>query len=228
MAAESDKKGSGSLLVFGGETEAGQQLARRALAAGYTVVLLCCRPLPSGSSVPGLTVRSCDVLDRQAVQYIVNHYCADRPAVAAILGGSLRSDTQGNMHIIDAAVAAGLQRFILTTSIGCGDSAEALDPLVRAVAGRVMLAKSWAERHLRQSGLDWTIIRAGGQLRRPPTGGAILTESRTVTGHITVTDLGDMLFEALCSPRTLHRVLAAVDRGQASSIDGSPVLPAEL
>jgi hypothetical protein len=130
--------------------------------------------------------------------------------------------------VIDATAAAGVGRFVLTTSIGCGDSSAAMDPFVKAIAGRAIRAKEWAENHLRSTTMDWTIVRAGGTTRRPGTGNAILTDSTVVTGYISLTDLGDMLFLALQSPRTLRKALAAVDSGRAFNLDGAPVVPAEL
>jgi nucleoside-diphosphate-sugar epimerase len=149
-------------------------------------------------------------------------------AVVCILGGTPQMNTQGNINVIDAAAAAGVKRFVLTTSIGCGDSSAVLDPFVKAIAGRAIRAKEWAEKHLRATALDWTIVRAGGTTRRPGTGAAILTDSTVVTGYISLTDLGDMLYLALASPRTVHRALAAVDSGKAFNLDGAPVVPAEV
>ena len=228
MAGNEENK-SDTFLVFGGDTDPGQRLVQRAVAAGFRVVSVL-----RGSSraelinSAGAQLVSCEVTDRDAVHRVFDGRDAVGIAVVAILGGSPQMNTQGNINVIDAAAAAGVRRFVLTSSIGCGDSAAAVDPFVRAIAGRAMRAKEWAENHLRATALDWTIVRAGGTLRRPGTGAAILTASTAVTGHITLTDLGDMLFLALTSPRAIHRTLAAVDRGQASNVDGSPVMPAQL
>lgn len=222
-------EGPGALLVFGGEADPGQQLARLALAAGFRVTVVCSRPaLLERVTARGWHAVACDVTDREAVAGVFADCGASRPAVVAILGGSLQVNAGGNINVIEAALAAGAGRFILTTSIGCGDSAPAVDPLVRAIAGRALRAKGWAEQRLHQTALDWTIIRAGGLVRRPPTGTALLTASSMAAGHITLADLGEMLFLALDSPRTIRCTLAAVDRRQAGNIDGSPLLPAEL
>jgi nucleoside-diphosphate-sugar epimerase len=44
------------------------------------------------------------------------------------LGGSTKNpevDSQGNINVIEAALAKGVKKFILVTSIGCGDSKDA-------------------------------------------------------------------------------------------------------
>jgi len=44
------------------------------------------------------------------------------------LGGSTQNptvDSQGNINVIEAALAKGVKKFILVTSIGCGDTKDA-------------------------------------------------------------------------------------------------------
>lgn len=220
-----------TVVIFGGDTDTGFQLAKRALTGSLKVLSVICGPrdLDYIARAGAETLR-CDVTDRDAVRAVFAGREGSELAVVCILGGSPQMNTEGNINVIDAAVAAGVRRFVLTTSIGCGDSATVLDPFVKLVAGRAILAKEWAENHLRATGLDWTIVRAGGTLRarRPTSGTALLTDSTTVTGYIAMTDLGDMLFVALASPHTSRRTLAAVDRARAHNVDGSPVAPAEL
>ncbi len=218
-----------TVVIFGGDTDPGYRVAQKALAAGLKVVTV----MRAGRELDylkraGVETTLCDPTRRAAVDQVFAGRNGPDLAVVCLLGGTPQLNTQGNINVIDAAVAAGVKRFVLTTSIGCGDSSAVLDPFVKAIAGRAIRAKEWAEKHLRTTALDWTIVRAGGTTRRPGTGAAILTDSTVVTGYISLTDLGDMLFLALRSPRTVHRALAAVDSGKAFNVDGAPVVPAEL
>jgi nucleoside-diphosphate-sugar epimerase len=219
----------GTVIVFGGDTDPGLRLTQKAIAAGLKVfsVLRGARELDYVRRA-GADSMTIDPTDRDAVRRAFDDRDGSDCAVVSILGGSPQMNTQGNINVIDAAAAAGVRRFVLTTSIGCGDSSAAMDPFVKAIAGRAIRAKEWAENHLRSTTMDWTIVRAGGTTRRPGTGNAILTGSTVVTGYISLTDLGEMLFLALQSPRTVHKALAAVDSGRAFNLDGAPVLPAEL
>lgn len=218
-----------SILIFGGDTDPGLRLTQRASAAGYAVFSVLRGPGgPDTINRAGAESMPCDMTDRAAVARAFTGRGGSASAVVSILGGSPQMNTQGNINVIDAAVAAGVRRFVLTSSIGCGDSAAAVDPFVKAIAGRALRAKEWAENRLRGTDLDWTIVRAGGTTRRPSTGTAILTASTTVSGYISLTDLGEMLFLALQSPKAIHQTLAAVDTARAVNIDGSPLLPAEL
>ena len=102
------------------------------------------------------------------------------------------------------------------------------DAFVRAFVGKSLTAKTWAERSLKNTDMDWTIVRAGGLLRRNFKGGAILLDSRSVSGHINPTDLGDAVYQALISPKTIGRTLAAVDAEQAYDSKGEPLIAADL
>ncbi|MHC5719308.1 MAG: SDR family oxidoreductase, partial [Nostoc sp.] len=78
-----------------------------------------------------------------------------------------RPDYPGNKNLIDAAVKAGVQKFILVSSIGAGNSVVAASPQVLAVLGKVLAEKDKAEQHLIASGLTYTIIRPGGLKSEP-------------------------------------------------------------
>jgi nucleoside-diphosphate-sugar epimerase len=217
-----------TVVIFGGDTEPGYRLAQRAVAAGWhAVAVLRGERERAMLARTGAATVIADPLDRAAVDAVLAGCPVEGLAVVCLLGGSPQLNTAGNMNVIEAAAAAGVRRFVLTTSIGCGESVVALDPFVKAIAGRAIRAKDWAERRLRETGMDWTIVRSGGTTRRGG-GGAILVDSHTVAGHIGLTDLGDMLFLALTSEKTIHRALAAVDRARAFTTNGNPVIPAEL
>ena len=169
-----------------------------------------------------------DPTSRDDVHRIVAEWAAEYPVVVCMLGGTPQLNSQGNINVIDAAVASGLRRFIMLTSVGCGDSASAVDPFVKAFVGKALQAKNWAERTLRATNLEWTIVRPGGLVRRATRGRPVLTESKTVSGHINVFDLGDVVHQALSSPQTVRRVYTAVDDARAWDLQGKPLKPAEL
>jgi uncharacterized protein YbjT (DUF2867 family) len=136
--------------------------------------------------------------------------------VISTIGGlptdGIRSDYVGNKNLIDAAVKAGVQRFILVTSIGCGNSVGALPERALAALEAVLLEKTKAEQHLIASGLTYTIIRPGGLKSEPPTGNGLLTEDPRIAGTIHRADVAQLVGRCLASPRTHQRILSAVDR----------------
>ena len=137
-------------------------------------------------------------------------------AVISTIGGlpqdGQRSDYLGNKNLIDAAVKAGVQKFILVSSIGTGNSANAIPPQALQTLAPVLAEKEKAEKHLIESGLTYTIIRPGGLKSEPATGNGILTEDYRVAGTIHRADVAHLVCECLDSDRANNKVLAAVDR----------------
>lgn len=220
---------SAPVLIFCADTDTGYRLAQLSRRENRRVIAVV-----RERADPILLVKlKCEIVvgdptDRDDVHRICGDYASERPVVVCMLGGTPQLNSQGNINVIDAAVEHNLHRFILLTSVGCGDSASAVDPFVKAFVGKSLQAKNWAERHVRTTALDWTIIRPGGLVRRACRGTPVLVESSTVSGHINVYDLGDLVHQALRSDHTMRRIYAAVDDARAYDVQGKPVKPAEL
>ena len=123
-----------------------------------------------------------------------------------------RADYLGNKNLIDAAVKAGVKRFILITSIGSGESVVALPPQAFAALKEVLAEKERAEQHLIASGLTYTIIRPGGLKSEPATGNGVLTEDPKIAGTIHRADVADLVCRCLMSDRANNKIFSAVDR----------------
>ena len=217
------------VLIFCADTDTGYRLAqllrredRRVLAVvrkradPVLLVKLKCEIVPG------------DPTDREDVRRIVREYADEQPAIVCMLGGTPTLNSQGNISVIDAAKEYGVRRFVMLTSIGCGDSAAAVDPFVKAFIGKSLRAKNWAEKQLFATDLDWTVIRPGGLMRRASRGQPVLVDNPNVSGHINVFDLGDLVHQALVSDQTVRKVFTAVDDARAYDLQGKPLEPAEL
>lgn len=123
-----------------------------------------------------------------------------------------RSDYLGNKNLIDVAVKAGVQKFILVTSIGSGNSAVAAPPQVLQALAAVLAEKEKAEKHLIASGLVYTIIRPGGLKSEPATGRGVLTEDPTIAGSIHRADVAQLVCQCLQSDRANHKIFSAIDQ----------------
>ncbi|WP_392531479.1 SDR family oxidoreductase [Nostoc sp. C117] len=143
---------------------------------------------------------------------------ADEPidTVISTIGGLPteveRADYPGNRNLIDAAVKAGVKKFILVSSIGAGNSVVALSPQVLAALGTVLAEKDKAEQHLIASGLTYTIVRPGGLKSEPATGNGVLTEDPHIIGSINRPDVAQLVCRCLNSQRTNNKILSAIDR----------------
>ena len=135
--------------------------------------------------------------------------------VISTIGGvpkdSERADYLGNKNLIDAAVKAGVKKFILISSIGSGNSANAIPPQALETLKPVLIEKEKAEKYLIDSGLNYTVIRPGGLKSEPATGNGILTEDPRIAGTIHRADVAQLVCHSLNSEKTNNKVLSAID-----------------
>ncbi|WP_138502053.1 SDR family oxidoreductase [Nostoc sp. PA-18-2419] len=163
----------------------------------------------------GIQVVQGDALNVDDLQRAI---LAEEPidTVISTIGGlptdAEKPDYLGNKNLIDVAVKAGVQKFILVSSIGAGNSVSALSPQALAALGTVLAEKNKAEQYLVASGLTYTIIRPGGLKSEPATGNGVLTEDPHVIGSINRQDVAQLVCGCLNSNRTANKILSAVDR----------------
>lgn len=135
-------------------------------------------------------------------------------AVVSTIGGTTddpSADSQGNINLIEAAVKHGVQKFILVTSIGTGDSKDATSADVYDVLKPVLLEKEKAEEKLKSTDMDWIIIRPGGLQSEEPSGTGVLTEDTSVCGVITRGDVAELVCKCMVTSSADKKVLSAVD-----------------
>ena len=137
-------------------------------------------------------------------------------AVISTLGGlptdDIKPDYIGNKNLIDVAIKAGVQKFILVTSIGSGNSVVALPTQALEVLKPVLIEKEKAEQYLISSGLNYTIIRPGGLKSEPATNNGIITENHRIVGTIHRADVAQLVCRCLHSADTNNKIFSAVDR----------------
>ncbi|KAL3690530.1 hypothetical protein R1sor_016839 [Riccia sorocarpa] len=154
-----------------------------------------------------------DVLEPATIEKTLKSNSFD--AIVCTVGGGTSDpevDKQGPINLIDAAKKAGVKRFILITSVGTGDSRKAIDDKTFGVLEKVLLAKEVAEDYLKQSDLEWTIVRPGGLLSgAPPSGKGGLTEDTSVAGLISRTDVASLVAKIIFDKRTCCKTYTAVD-----------------
>jgi nucleoside-diphosphate-sugar epimerase len=165
------------------------------------------------------------LIDTLNFDNLKNTIMADNYQISAIIStvGGLpkdgeRSDFLGNKNLIDLAVLKGIQHFILISSIGSGNSSLALPLQVLEVLGPVLKEKEMAERHLSQSGLNYTIIRPGGLKSEPKTQRGILTENNLISGTINRADVAELTYQCLFNVAAYGKTFSAVDRDMMNPI----------
>ncbi len=114
--------------------------------------------------------------------------------------GAARKETMdfgGAAKLVEAAENRGVRRYLMLSSMGAGDpeaGSEAMRPYLRA--------KARADERLRESGLDYTIVRPGSLTDEEGTGRVEAAEHLGRRGEIPREDVARTLAAALESPNT--------------------------
>jgi nucleoside-diphosphate-sugar epimerase len=205
---------SGSIFLAGASRGVGHQIAR-ILASQNLPVLALIRDPASQSDLQALNVETM-VGDALNLTDVTNAMNGQIRAIVSTIGGmpqdGQRADFLGNRHLIDAAVKNGVSRFILVSSIGAGDTKDAIPATAYAALASVLADKEKAEQYLIDSGLNYTIVRPGGLKSEPATGNGVLTLDTHVAGSICRSDVATLVCSCLASEAAQNRVLSAFDK----------------
>lgn len=162
------------LVVFGATGATGRELVGLALEQSHVVTAFARDPAKLEVSHPNLNVIRGDVLDPAAVQSAVQ---GQEAVLCAIGAGAKRSTLRadGTRNILRAMEKAGVRRLVCQSSYGIGDTRDKLSFLLKYVLVPLVLRHAFAdheaqERVIRQSRLDWTIVRPVGLAKGRRTG----------------------------------------------------------
>jgi putative NADH-flavin reductase len=154
------------IALFGATGKTGQQFLQLALAKNYPVKALVRNPAKLGQQHPNLEVVQGDVLNPTDVERTVQGTDLVVSLFGQVKGSPKNLQTEGTRHIVEAMKKQGIRRIISLSGGGLPypeDKPKIPDHLIRLLM-RVVVpdlltdAKQHAE-VLRQSGLDWTIVR---------------------------------------------------------------------
>jgi uncharacterized protein YbjT (DUF2867 family) len=206
---------SADVLVFGGTRGVGLETVRLLRESGEAVTVMV-RPTSDLTALNEIDGVATTVGDALVMGDVTRAYESGAySSVVSTLGGTPQTgaevDSVGNIHAMDGATAAGVQRFVLITAIGAGDSrAAAPAKMLRALAP-VLAGKELAERHLIDSGLTFTIIRPGALMKKPANGRGILTQDSSAVGLINRAELARLIVEVLSDEQTHGRIFSAIE-----------------
>lgn len=211
------------VLIFGATGATGRCLMDQALVLGYKVTAFARNPsaMPQGGlhKAPaeghdGLSVVRGDVLEPASVEAAM----VGQDAVLCALGVKSLSGTTvlstGTKNIIAAMEKSGTRRIVCESSLGVGDSRNQTG----FVFGKIIVPlifkglfedKERQERALRQSNLEWVIVRPARLTNDPPKGEyRVVTDNAKVGIQISRADVADFMLEQLTHERYLKKTVA--------------------
>jgi uncharacterized protein YbjT (DUF2867 family) len=167
------------ILVLGATGGTGKETVEAALAAGHEVTALARRPEAIAARHDRLRVQQGDVLDAGSVSAAMRGQDAVLSAFGPSAGarpGTLISVGIGN--VVRAMAAEGTKRLVFESGLMVGDARgmnvfkRGMVALFRAMNRELYIDKVKAEQTVRESGLEWIILRPPA-LKHLPARGAV-------------------------------------------------------
>jgi uncharacterized protein YbjT (DUF2867 family) len=184
------------ILVIGATGATGRELVAQGMALGHEVTAAARKPESAGLP-QGVKVVRADATDAASLSAAG----AGQDAVISSLGTKIERKpttllSQGTRNLVAAMQLAGISRLVCITGVGAGDSRghggffydHILNPLLLK---EVYKDKDRQEAVVRESRLNWTLVRPGVLKNGPPTGAfrALTDLTRITLGGITRADV---------------------------------------
>lgn len=202
-----------NIALFGATGGTGRQVVEQALAQGHHITALVRDPARLPLSHPNLTLVQGNVLDDGPVNETLKR------ADAAIISLGNTSDnpdyvvSNGTAVILRAMKDAGVSRVVVVTSLGVGDSSKQvplpLRMMMQTVLKKPIEDKNRQEEMVKESGLDWVIVRPGGLTNKPATGQYKSgLDPKIMAGQISRADVAAFVLQQLEDDTYLHQTPA--------------------
>ena len=120
-------------------------------------------------------------------------------------------DYQGSINFVDAAKESGVKHIIYMSSIGAGGAENFSTVILNLVTGKAMKWKSLGEDYIRNSGIDFTIIRPGGLRGDPGTLGIRFEQGDKIIGWIPRGDVASVLVESMFNSDALNKTFEVIN-----------------
>lgn len=197
------------LLVIGATRGIGEELVKQALAAGHQVRVMARTPEKVALEHKNLEVVAGDVLNPGAVVSALE----GQEAVVLSIGlkmawSEVSLFSEGTRILINAMEKAAIKRLLVVTGLGAGDSLNHGGFLYDKVFYPLMLKHMYQDKDrqemlIRNSGLDWVIVRPG-----------MLTNGDKTGRYRAITDLTGVQGGKISRADVAHFLLAQAESDQ--------------
>ncbi|PKF79683.1 flavin reductase [Vibrio sp. vnigr-6D03] len=161
----------------------------------------------------GVKALICDATVETQVKETVGHI--PKGALVISTMGSFRAEVPvdyiGHRNLINALEGHDVKRFLLVTSLGCGDSWQYLSERSKQGFGAAVREKSLAESWLQSSNVPFTILRPGGLKDGEITEKGELSQNDEVHGLIHRSEVARLAQKLLTDDSALGQVYQCID-----------------
>jgi uncharacterized protein YbjT (DUF2867 family) len=206
------------VVVAGATGRAGRLVVQELLKRGYRVRALMVPPFdsPATSSLTGVEfaegdLSSVQVLEKamEGAQYVISAIGSKKPFSGA---ENDKIDNMGNQNLARAAKAKGLKQIVVISSIGAGNSKDAVSCMYKWPMMSVLKAKGKSEAFIQSCGMDYTIIRPGGYNDGDLPDEIAFGEGGKITGRVKREQIARVCVDALENPAMKNRTFEVVAR----------------
>jgi putative NADH-flavin reductase len=201
------------IVIFGATGATGRCLVEQALDQGYDVTAFARNPTGVTTQHARLSVAKGDVFHPATVQEAV----ANQEAVLCTIGGHDRLRVAlsghhrepglcaiGTRNILEAMKTCGVSRLICLSAWGIGDSKGRVPVIFRNIIFPLLMKEEYEDKEaqeqlIRQSTLDWTIVRPSRLTKGPRTGNYRMKSSLefSLQSSISRADVADCMLKQL-------------------------------
>ncbi len=204
------------LLLFGATGGTGRELIKQALEQNHVVTAFARNPDDIKIKDNRLRVVDGDIIDYDSILHAVQ----GQDVVISALGVKIRKKntilSSGTKNILKAMNIQGVKRFICVTSLGIGDSGGQLGffytwILCPFFLRNIFKDKERQEKYIKESLLDWTIVRPGQLVNGEKMGSYKIwtgKPSESIEARITRADLADFILRHLDDEAYLRKTPA--------------------
>lgn len=194
-----------NLLIFGPTSGTGRVLIEQALDQGHDVTMFVRNPDALTTKHPSLTFRIGNVSDYGSVEAAIRGKDAVLSASDTNAPDEDTTSAQGMKNIITAMEKLGVRRLISESSLGVGDSKGQLGffynlLLIPLLLHKVFADKEIQEKYIKNSTLDWVIVRPATRTNGPRTGayrsGFGVTD-KSIKRKVSHADVADFMLKQL-------------------------------
>ena len=199
------------IIIFGATGGIGSQVVSQALEQGHTVTAFARSAEKVGIRHENLSIAVGDVMDPGSLETAITGQDAVLVSIGAGRKGQVRS--AGTQNIISAMNKVGVRRLICQSSLGVGDSRTNLNAFWKYIMFGFLLRPAYAdhtlqENYVRQSDLDWTIVRPGAFIEGEHTGHyrhGFADNDKTTQLKISRSDVADFMLKQLLDKTYLFK-----------------------